>query len=467
MQRWLIKAGAPAEAMLLDRGGLPDVRQHGAGGPAVPGARARGLHPGVPPAAGGVTWPAGRVSTRWGCVPAAGCSRPACGIACARVCHDPRGLAPQSVFRRPELNREQALDRLSPRFVLGCAAMSVSLPVERPTSAPVKGDPRAQRFPPAGRDAGNPGLWLALVALGFGAAGHPRAAAGAAAAAGAGHLAGVRARGPGGPGASGRRSCAGRSGWRGSSSPAARPSARRSPPPWGASSTAPAGIEQGFRLVSFSVDPALRHARAAGGLRPPAPGQPAHVEVPHRHRSTRVKQTVVDGLKIAMGDRPEGEQDFASIMHGTHFVLVDQRRPHPRLLRFRRARGGGSGAGRRGHVDQPGRLNVAENQPAPSVPDPCGASASGRYVLLEHLASGGMAEIFLARLRGEGGFAKELVLKVLQERYADNAPGGEDVPGGGPAGGRAAPPQHRRRVRDWRGATACASSPWSTSRAGR
>jgi serine/threonine protein kinase len=44
----------------------------------------------------------------------------------------------------------------------------------------------------------------------------------------------------------------------------------------------------------------------------------------------------------------------------------------------------------------------------------------GRYLLQEHLASGGMAEIFLARLAGEGGFAKDLVLKILQQRYADN-----------------------------------------------
>ena len=40
----------------------------------------------------------------------------------------------------------------------------------------------------------------------------------------------------------------------------------------------------------------------------------------------QVRDTVVDGLKIAMGDQAiEGEQDFASVMHGTHFVLVDQR----------------------------------------------------------------------------------------------------------------------------------------------
>src|SRR5437870_4703151 len=44
----------------------------------------------------------------------------------------------------------------------------------------------------------------------------------------------------------------------------------------------------------------------------------------------------------------------------------------------------------------------------------------GRYTLVDHLASGGMAEIFLARHEVEGGFAKELVLKILQGRYAEN-----------------------------------------------
>lgn len=44
----------------------------------------------------------------------------------------------------------------------------------------------------------------------------------------------------------------------------------------------------------------------------------------------------------------------------------------------------------------------------------------GRYTLIQHLASGGMAEIFLARHEGQGGFSKELVLKVLQPRFADN-----------------------------------------------
>src|SRR3954468_22075443 len=44
----------------------------------------------------------------------------------------------------------------------------------------------------------------------------------------------------------------------------------------------------------------------------------------------------------------------------------------------------------------------------------------GRYILLDHLASGGMAEIFLARHEADNGFAKELVLKILQARYTEN-----------------------------------------------
>jgi protein SCO1/2 len=82
------------------------------------------------------------------------------------------------------------------------------------------------------------------------------------------------------------------------------------------------GIEHGFRLVSFSVDP--QHdtpERLAAYAR-------QHRVSPRMWKFLtgalgEVQRTVVDGLKIAMGD-PQGEQDFASIMHGTHFVLVDQ-----------------------------------------------------------------------------------------------------------------------------------------------
>ena len=36
-----------------------------------------------------------------------------------------------------------------------------------------------------------------------------------------------------------------------------------------------------------------------------------------------IRDTVEGSMKIAMGG-VEGEQDFASIVHGTHFVLVDR-----------------------------------------------------------------------------------------------------------------------------------------------
>ncbi len=58
-----------------------------------------------------------------------------------------------------------------------------------------------------------------------------------------------------------------------------------------------------------------------------------------------------------------------------------------------------------------------------------GASASiddmlgrqvGRYRVVRHLASGGMAELFIARQEAMGGFEKEIVLKILQGRYAEN-----------------------------------------------
>jgi serine/threonine protein kinase len=46
----------------------------------------------------------------------------------------------------------------------------------------------------------------------------------------------------------------------------------------------------------------------------------------------------------------------------------------------------------------------------------------GRYTLVEHLATGGMAEIFLARDEASGSFRKDLVLKILQPRWAEHPP---------------------------------------------
>jgi serine/threonine protein kinase len=44
----------------------------------------------------------------------------------------------------------------------------------------------------------------------------------------------------------------------------------------------------------------------------------------------------------------------------------------------------------------------------------------GRYTVVKHLASGGMAELYVARQQAVGGFEKQLVLKLLQGRYAEH-----------------------------------------------
>src|SRR5438445_9116052 len=44
----------------------------------------------------------------------------------------------------------------------------------------------------------------------------------------------------------------------------------------------------------------------------------------------------------------------------------------------------------------------------------------GRYTILSHLASGGMAELYIARQESVGGFEKNVVVKLLQPRYAQN-----------------------------------------------
>ncbi len=44
----------------------------------------------------------------------------------------------------------------------------------------------------------------------------------------------------------------------------------------------------------------------------------------------------------------------------------------------------------------------------------------GRYSVVRHLASGGMAELYIARQESVGGFEKPVVLKVLQPKFARN-----------------------------------------------
>src|SRR4051812_49393101 len=53
-------------------------------------------------------------------------------------------------------------------------------------------------------------------------------------------------------------------------------------------------------------------------------------------------------------------------------------------------------------------------------PDDLVGRQVGRYAVVRHLASGGMAELYIARQESVGGFEKSVVLKILQPRYAQN-----------------------------------------------
>jgi eukaryotic-like serine/threonine-protein kinase len=53
-------------------------------------------------------------------------------------------------------------------------------------------------------------------------------------------------------------------------------------------------------------------------------------------------------------------------------------------------------------------------------PDDLVGRQVGRYAVVRHLASGGMAELYIARQESVGGFEKQVVLKILQPRYARN-----------------------------------------------
>ncbi len=51
----------------------------------------------------------------------------------------------------------------------------------------------------------------------------------------------------------------------------------------------------------------------------------------------------------------------------------------------------------------------------PNTPQPCGP-----YVLVERLAAGGMAEVYLAKLRGDGGFEKPVAIKRVHAHSETN-----------------------------------------------
>ena len=56
----------------------------------------------------------------------------------------------------------------------------------------------------------------------------------------------------------------------------------------------------------------------------------------------------------------------------------------------------------------------------------------GRYELLRHLASGGMARVYLARVTGPGGFARHVVVKTIPEERVDTQMLREGMPGARP-----------------------------------
>ena len=62
---------------------------------------------------------------------------------------------------------------------------------------------------------------------------------------------------------------------------------------------------------------------------------------------------------------------------------------------------------------------MASPKELPDLQDLTGRQV-GRYTVVRHLASGGMAELYIARQEAVGGFEKPVVLKLLQPRYARN-----------------------------------------------
>ena len=58
--------------------------------------------------------------------------------------------------------------------------------------------------------------------------------------------------------------------------------------------------------------------------------------------------------------------------------------------------------------------------PSLSKPESFIGAQVGRYTVVRPLASGGMAELFIAKQEAMGGFEKQVVLKLLQPRYAEN-----------------------------------------------
>lgn len=206
--------------------------------------------------------------------------------------------------------------------------MSVSVPVERPTSAPAKGQRpiglRGKLTSSLVKLAGNPGLWLALVALGLTVPILTRVLRPAPPALPvlgtlpAFALTDQEGRAFGSADLGGQVWVAGFIFTR---CPTICPAITAT---MGRMQHRARGLGPTFRLVSFSVDPAYDTPDRLASYASRNRASPRTWKF-LTGSFDQVKQTVVDGLKISMADKaPEGEQDFGSIMHGTHFVLVDK-----------------------------------------------------------------------------------------------------------------------------------------------
>ncbi len=68
-------------------------------------------------------------------------------------------------------------------------------------------------------------------------------------------------------------------------------------------------------------------------------------------------------------------------------------------------------------------------------------------MLEREIGAGGMARVYLATLRGAGGFEKRLVLKQIRPEFASDEAFVWRFVGRGQNGGRAQPLEHRARVR--------------------
>ena len=63
-------------------------------------------------------------------------------------------------------------------------------------------------------------------------------------------------------------------------------------------------------------------------------------------------------------------------------------------------------------------MTPSEERKDSSLP---GLTLAGRYTLTTRIATGGMAEIYLAKQKSLPGFEKQVVIKILQRRYRDDA----------------------------------------------